>query len=66
MLTNGMTAAVVPPSTILVVDDSATNLQVLVRTLHGSGHRILVAQATARPRSRSRSAPRPTSCCSTS
>jgi sigma-B regulation protein RsbU (phosphoserine phosphatase) len=34
----------VPPSTILVVDDSATNLQVLVRTLHGSGHRILVAR----------------------
>ena len=34
----------VPPSTILVVDDSATNLQVLVRTLHGSGHRILVAK----------------------
>ena len=36
--------AAVPPSTILVVDDSATNLQVLVRTLHGSGHRILVAR----------------------
>jgi serine phosphatase RsbU (regulator of sigma subunit) len=36
--------ASVPPSTILVVDDSATNLQVLVRTLHGSGHRILVAK----------------------
>ena len=35
---------VVPPSTILVVDDSATNLQVLVRTLHGSGHRILAAR----------------------
>jgi serine phosphatase RsbU (regulator of sigma subunit) len=34
----------VPPSTILVVDDSATNLQVLVRTLYGSGHRILVAR----------------------
>jgi serine phosphatase RsbU (regulator of sigma subunit) len=34
----------VPPSTILVVDDSATNLQVLVRTLHGSGHRILAAR----------------------
>jgi sigma-B regulation protein RsbU (phosphoserine phosphatase) len=34
----------VPASTILVVDDSATNLQVLVRTLHGSGHRILVAR----------------------
>ena len=34
----------VPPSTILVVDDSATNLQVVVRTLYGSGHRILVAR----------------------
>jgi sigma-B regulation protein RsbU (phosphoserine phosphatase) len=34
----------VPPSTILVVDDSATNLQVLVRTLDGSGHRILAAR----------------------
>jgi sigma-B regulation protein RsbU (phosphoserine phosphatase) len=33
-----------PPSTILVVDDSATNLQVLVRTLQGSGHRILAAK----------------------
>ena len=33
-----------PPSTLLVVDDSATNLQVLVRTLYGSGHRILVAK----------------------
>jgi sigma-B regulation protein RsbU (phosphoserine phosphatase) len=34
----------VPASTILVVDDSATNLQVLVRTLHGTGHRILAAR----------------------
>lgn len=34
----------VPASTILVVDDSATNLQVLVRTLDGSGHRILAAR----------------------
>jgi sigma-B regulation protein RsbU (phosphoserine phosphatase) len=33
-----------PPATILVVDDSATNLQVIVRTLHGSGHRILAAK----------------------
>ena len=33
-----------PPSTILVVDDSPVNLQVLVRTLHGSGHRILAAR----------------------
>jgi phosphoserine phosphatase RsbU/P len=35
---------VAPPSTILAVDDSATNLQVLVRTLSGSGHRILAAR----------------------
>jgi serine phosphatase RsbU (regulator of sigma subunit) len=34
----------VPPSTILIVDDSATNLQVLVRTLYGTGHRILAAR----------------------
>ncbi|MFO7302922.1 MAG: SpoIIE family protein phosphatase [Acidobacteriota bacterium] len=33
-----------PPSTILVVDDSAVNLQVLVRTLSGNGHRILAAR----------------------
>jgi sigma-B regulation protein RsbU (phosphoserine phosphatase) len=33
-----------PPATILVVDDSAVNLQVLVRTLHGTGHRILAAR----------------------
>jgi sigma-B regulation protein RsbU (phosphoserine phosphatase) len=33
-----------PPSTILVVDDSPMNLQVLVRTLQGSGHRILAAR----------------------
>src|SRR4051812_41489431 len=33
-----------PQSTILVVDDSPINLQVLVRTLHGSGHRILAAK----------------------
>jgi len=37
----GLTA---PPSTILVVDDSPTNLQVLARTLQGSGHRILAAK----------------------
>ncbi|HZI50338.1 MAG TPA: SpoIIE family protein phosphatase [Terriglobia bacterium] len=30
-------------STILVVDDSPVNIQVLVRTLDGTGHRILVA-----------------------
>lgn len=34
----------VPPSTILVVDDSPTNLQVMVRTLQGTGHRLLVAK----------------------
>jgi serine phosphatase RsbU (regulator of sigma subunit) len=33
-----------PPSTILVVDDSPVNLQVLVRTLDGAGHRILAAR----------------------
>src|SRR6185436_8549589 len=33
-----------PSSTILVVDDTPTNLQVLVRTLEGSGHRILAAK----------------------
>jgi serine phosphatase RsbU (regulator of sigma subunit) len=32
------------PSTILVVDDNPVNLQVLVRTLHGTGHRILAAR----------------------
>jgi serine phosphatase RsbU (regulator of sigma subunit) len=37
-------AITAPASTILVVDDSPTNLQVLVRTLHGTGHRILVAR----------------------
>src|SRR6186997_1714021 len=41
MSADGLTA---PPSTILVVDDSATNLQVLARTLQGSGHRILAAK----------------------
>jgi len=41
MYAEGLTA---PPSTILVVDDSATNLQVLARTLQGSGHRILAAK----------------------
>jgi len=37
-------ALAAPPSTILVVDDTATNLQVLVRTLQTSGHRILAAK----------------------
>jgi sigma-B regulation protein RsbU (phosphoserine phosphatase) len=31
------------PATILVVDDTPTNLQVLVRTLDGTGHRVLAA-----------------------
>jgi sigma-B regulation protein RsbU (phosphoserine phosphatase) len=34
-----------PSSTILVVDDSPVNLQVLVRTLQSSGHRILAARS---------------------
>lgn len=33
------------PATILVVDDSPVNLQVLVRILDGSGHRILAARS---------------------
>jgi sigma-B regulation protein RsbU (phosphoserine phosphatase) len=33
-----------PPATILIVDDSPTNLQVLMRTLQVSGHRILAAK----------------------
>jgi sigma-B regulation protein RsbU (phosphoserine phosphatase) len=44
MPTDVLRPTTVPASTILVVDDSATNLQVLVRTLHGSGHRILAAR----------------------
>ena len=36
-----------PPATILVVDDNPVNLQVLVRTLHGTGHRILAARDAA-------------------
>jgi phosphoserine phosphatase RsbU/P len=35
---------VTPQATILVVDDSPVNLQVLVRTLHGTGHRVLAAK----------------------
>ena len=31
------------PSTVLIVDDSPVNVQILVRTLDGTGHRILVA-----------------------
>ena len=37
--------AAAPPSTILVVDDNPVNLQLLVRTLDGSGHRILAARS---------------------
>ena len=37
-------AGAVPPATILVVDDNPVNLQVLVRTLDGFGHRILAAK----------------------
>src|SRR5262245_21446269 len=33
-----------PASTILVVDDNPVNLQLVVRTLDGSGHRILAAR----------------------
>lgn len=33
-----------PQSTILVVDDNPVNLQLLVQTLQGSGHRILAAR----------------------
>lgn len=36
---------VAPPSTVLVVDDNPVNLQVLVRTLEGCGHRILAARS---------------------
>jgi sigma-B regulation protein RsbU (phosphoserine phosphatase) len=36
-----------PSSTILVVDDNPVNLQLIVRTLHGSGHRILAARSGA-------------------
>ena len=64
MPTDVMTVGAVPPSTILVVDDSPTNLQVLVRTLHGSGHRILAAK-DGRRRSTSRGARARTWCCST-
>ena len=44
MSTDTASAITAPPSTILAVDDSPTNLQVLVRTLSGSGHRILAAR----------------------
>jgi phosphoserine phosphatase RsbU/P len=41
--TTGATARGTLPSTVLVVDDSPINIQVLVRTLDGTRHRILVA-----------------------
>ena len=59
MSTDAATVSLAPPSTILVVDDSPTNLQVLVRTLQGSGHRILAARGRRRPPSRSRSKAQP-------
>jgi sigma-B regulation protein RsbU (phosphoserine phosphatase) len=37
-------AATPPPATILIVDDNPVNLQILVRTLSGTGHRILAAR----------------------
>jgi phosphoserine phosphatase RsbU/P len=40
-----LAAAAAPPSTILVVDDNPVNLQLLVRILDGSGHRILAARS---------------------
>jgi sigma-B regulation protein RsbU (phosphoserine phosphatase) len=45
MTSRAADVALTPPSgTVLVVDDSPVNLQVLVRTLHGTGHRILAAR----------------------
>jgi len=41
---DGRVLAARPASTILVVDDSPVNLQVIVRTLNGTGHRILAAK----------------------
>jgi phosphoserine phosphatase RsbU/P len=41
MIADGLATS---PSTILVVDDSPTNLQVLIKTLNGTGHRILAAK----------------------
>jgi sigma-B regulation protein RsbU (phosphoserine phosphatase) len=43
-LETGVPTVAAPPSTILVVDDNPLNLQLLVRTLDGSGHRILAAR----------------------
>jgi sigma-B regulation protein RsbU (phosphoserine phosphatase) len=41
----GAPQTIPPTSTILVVDDNAVNLQLIVRTLHGSGHRVLAAKS---------------------
>src|SRR5690606_26740703 len=41
---SGRSAAMTSPATILIVDDHPTNLQVLARTLQGTGHRILAAR----------------------
>jgi sigma-B regulation protein RsbU (phosphoserine phosphatase) len=40
----GVAARVSTPSTLLLVDDNPVNLQVLLRTLDGQGHRLLVAR----------------------
>ena len=37
------TPVLTTPATILVVDDSPVNLQILVRALQGTGHRLLAA-----------------------
>jgi len=44
-LNEAVAAASAPPSTILVVDDNPLNLQLVIRTLDGSGHRILAARS---------------------
>src|SRR5215203_6944812 len=46
-LNEAVAAASAPPSTILVVDDNPLNLQLVIRTLDGSGHRILAARSGA-------------------
>lgn len=43
-MSNEAAPAPFPPATLLVVDDNPVNLQLVVRTLDGSGHRILVAR----------------------
>jgi sigma-B regulation protein RsbU (phosphoserine phosphatase) len=45
MTSRAADVALTPPTaTVLVVDDSPVNLQVLVRTLQGTGHRVLAAR----------------------